>query len=164
MKKKASPRRKTSHQPRTISARGRQSVPVGYGQLLNELKTRVRRAQLKAAVAANRELIHLYWDIGRMIVERQQREGWGQGIIERLAKDVQQAFPGLKGFSRTNIFRMRAFYASYRTTEAIRSQAVTELRAEKERDTGCAAIATGKNPTGCGTIAPAKSPTACGTI
>jgi predicted nuclease of restriction endonuclease-like (RecB) superfamily len=88
-------------------------LPAGYGELLEDLKNRVRAAQLKAAVAVNRELIQLYWDIGRLIVQRQDREGWGKSVVERLADDIQRAFPGLGGFSRSNVFRMRAFYEAY---------------------------------------------------
>lgn len=102
-------------------------LPAGYRELLDDLKARVRAAQIKAAVAANRELIQLYWDIGRSIVERQQQEGWGQGVIERLADDVQRAFPDLKGFSRSNVFRMRAFFLAYQKVP----RAVGQLRREK---------------------------------
>ena len=63
--------------------------PPGYAELLEDLKGRVRTAQLKAAVAVNREMIQLYWDIGRLIVERQEKEGWGKGIVDRLAEDIQ---------------------------------------------------------------------------
>lgn len=59
------------------------------------------------------ELIQLYWDLGRRIVERQETAGWGRAVVERLADDIQKAFPGLGGFSRTNVFRMRAFYLAY---------------------------------------------------
>lgn len=97
----------------------------GYAQLLAELKTRVRTAQIKAAVTANRELIQLYWDIGRLIVERQEREGWGKGVVEHLADDIQRAFLGIKGFSAVNVWRMRSFYLNYRP------QAVIELSSEK---------------------------------
>ena len=82
-------------------------LPPGYTELLEDLKGRVRTAQLKAAVAVNREMIQLYWDIGRLIVERQEREGWGKGIVDRLARDIQKAFPGLQGFSPRNVWRMR---------------------------------------------------------
>src|SRR6516162_274149 len=85
-------------------------LPPGYAELLEDLKGRVRTAQLKAAVAVNREMIQLYWDIGRLIVERQEREGWGKGIVERLARDIQKAFPGLAGFSPLNVTRMRMLY------------------------------------------------------
>ena len=73
-------------------------LPAGYHELLEDLKTRVRSAQLKAAVAVSRELIQLYWYIGRLIVERQDEEGWGKSVVERLAADIQRAFPGIQGF------------------------------------------------------------------
>lgn len=97
----------------TPSRRSTGLLPDGYGELLEDLKVRVRAAQIKAVVAANRELIQLYWDIGRLIVERQEVEGWGASVIDRLAKDLQQEFPGLKGFSPSNVSRMRAFFLAY---------------------------------------------------
>ena len=86
---------------------------TGYASFLEQLKQRVRQAQVKAALAVNSELIALYWDIGKAIVEKQEREGWGSQVIEKLCKDLQNAFPGMQGFSRRNIFRMRAFYLAY---------------------------------------------------
>ncbi len=88
-------------------------LPQGYHALLNELKERIRTAQIKAALAVNRELIALYWQIGQQIVDQQEQEGWGTGIIDRLAKDLHTAFPGIAGFSPRNIWRMRAFYLAY---------------------------------------------------
>jgi predicted nuclease of restriction endonuclease-like (RecB) superfamily len=102
------------------------ALPPGYAELLEDLKARVRTAQLKAAVAVNREMIQLYWDIGRLIVERQEREGWGKGIVDRLAKDIQKAFPGLKGFSPSNVWRMRSFHLAYTKEVAILAQPVRE--------------------------------------
>ncbi|MCI0462160.1 MAG: PDDEXK nuclease domain-containing protein [Gemmataceae bacterium] len=102
-------------------------VPQGYDAFLKDLKERIRTAQLKAALAVNRELIALYWHIGQQIAERQQREGWGTAVIERLAKDLQAAFPGIEGFSRSSIWRMRAFYLAYTQHVAILAQAVREL-------------------------------------
>ncbi len=75
-----------------------------------QLKERIRSAQLRAAQAVNRELIELYWQIGRSIVERQRSDGWGKSVVERLAKDLQAEFPGMSGFSPRNVWRMRAFY------------------------------------------------------
>jgi predicted nuclease of restriction endonuclease-like (RecB) superfamily len=86
-----------------------------YEKTLADLKTQIRTSQLKAAVAVNRELIHLYWTIGKTIVEKQENSGWGSKFIEKLAKDLQNEFPGVEGFSRTNIFRMRAFYREYKS-------------------------------------------------
>lgn len=83
-----------------------------YKGLLKEIKQKVLSSQLKAAVAVNEELIRLYWEIGRLVVERQQKEAWGTNVLERLARDLQNSFPGMKGFSRSNLFRMRGFYLS----------------------------------------------------
>lgn len=81
-----------------------------YISLLKEIKTQIKTARIKAALSVNQELVLLYWNIGRQIAERQEQEGWGSGFIEKLAKDLQNAFPGIKGFSRTNIFLMRQFF------------------------------------------------------
>lgn len=95
------------------------AVPANYGDLLESLKLRIRRSQVKATLSVNRELIRLYWDIGQEIVGRQKVDGWGRATVERLAADIQQEFPGIKGFSRTNIFRMRAFYLAYSAQEDV---------------------------------------------
>src|SRR5260221_14125600 len=94
-----------SKKPLTIST---------YAEFLEQLKNRVRLAQLKASLAVNSELIQLYWDIGKSIVEKQEQEGWRAQVIEKLCKDLQSAFPGIQGFSRTNVFRMRTFYLAYK--------------------------------------------------
>jgi predicted nuclease of restriction endonuclease-like (RecB) superfamily len=83
--------------------------PEGYEDFLRELKQRIRTAQVRAAVAVNRELILLYWHIGREILNRQERAGWGAKVIDRLAADLHSEFPDIKGFSRTNLLYMRAF-------------------------------------------------------
>lgn len=84
-------------------------TPEGYGDWLVALKARIHAARQRAALAANRELVSLYWEIGRDILERQARLGWGAKIIERLAHDLRTAFPEMKGFSRSNLLYMRAF-------------------------------------------------------
>jgi hypothetical protein len=86
------------------------ALPAGYATLLADLKARVRAAQLRAAVSVNRELILLYWDIGKIIVEAQKTKGYGKQVVERLAGDLQTEFPGMAGFSPRNVWRMRAFY------------------------------------------------------
>lgn len=92
----------------------RKDIPTKeYGDLLKEIKAKVRSSQVKAAISVNRELIQLYWEIGRSIHVKQEQEGWGAHVIEKLAKDLQSAFPGIEGFSRSNIFYMRAFYMAY---------------------------------------------------
>ena len=84
-----------------------------YAQTLLDLKKKIQEAQIKATMAANKELIKLYWYIGKTIVDRQRESAWGSNVIECLAKDLQNSFPGLGGFSRTNVFRMKAFFEAY---------------------------------------------------
>lgn len=88
-------------------------VPPDYAPLLAEIKARVQATRVKAALAANRELLVLYWDIGRLILERQEREGWGSKVIGRLSVDLQREFPGQQGFSPRNLKYMRAFAAAW---------------------------------------------------
>jgi len=84
-------------------------MPEGYADWLANLKTRIHHAQHRASLAVNRELVLLYWQIGRDILERQNREGWGAKVIERLSQDLRNAFPDMKGFSPRNLKYMRAF-------------------------------------------------------
>ncbi len=80
-----------------------------YQTLLADLKQRIRAARVRAALAVNRELVLLYWGIGKEILARQGEEGWGSKVVERLAKDLRVEFPEMKGISRTNLLYMRAF-------------------------------------------------------
>ena len=89
------------------------ALPAGYATLLTDLKARVRAAQLRAAVSVNRELILLYWDIGKIIVESQKTKGYGKQVVERLAEDLHAAFPQMDGFSSRKVWRMRAFYLAW---------------------------------------------------
>ena len=84
-----------------------------YSQLLVDVKLRIRSAQYAALKAVNQELIALYWDIGQLIVDRQNTAGWGKSVVEQLAKDIQAEFPGISGFSTANLWRMRSFYLTY---------------------------------------------------
>ena len=88
-------------------------LPESYPVLLENIKTRIRESQIRAAMSVNQELIKLHWWIGSEIVKKQEIEGWGSQVIDRLCKDVQISLPGLKGFSRSNVFYMRTFYSSY---------------------------------------------------
>ncbi len=83
--------------------------PSAYGSLLADLKRRVRSAQVRAALSVNRELVLLYWHIGREILRSQQAEGWGAKVIERLARDLRREFPDMGGLSPRNLKYMRAF-------------------------------------------------------
>ena len=106
--------KKTKNLPKNVEEGGLFSNK-DYESTLAALKNQIRESQVRAITAANKELIRLYWKIGKTIVEKQEQSGWGTKIIEKLAKDIQNAFPGIEGFSRTNIFRMRAFYIAYQT-------------------------------------------------
>jgi DUF1016 N-terminal domain len=117
---------------------------VFYGELLDDLKTRIRRSQLKASLAVNAEMILLYWDIGQMIHQRQQQEGWGTGVIPRLSKDIRNELPELKGFSERNIGYMIRFAREY-DGSVILQQAVAKLEpaletATKTDQTSCPRI------------------------
>jgi len=88
-----------------------------YTTWLHTLKARIQSARISAARAANRELILLYWDMGRGIVEKQQGLGWGKSVVEQLSADLQAEFPGLSGFSANNLWLMRQFYTEYSAPE-----------------------------------------------
>lgn len=92
----------------------KQIEKVEYADLLSGVKSRVQNARIRAGLAANRELILLYWDIGRMVAARQAEEGWGSAVIDRLSADIRREFPDIKGFSARNIRRMSFFYLSYK--------------------------------------------------
>lgn len=78
-----------------------------------EVKERIHQAQYDALQAVNKELIQLYWDIGKKIVEKQNKLGWGKSVVETLSSDLQKEFPGIRGFSGRNLWYMRNFYALY---------------------------------------------------
>jgi predicted nuclease of restriction endonuclease-like (RecB) superfamily len=84
-------------------------TPDSYGQFLGELKSRIQAARLRASLAVNGELVLLYWQIGRDVLDRQEREKWGTKVIDRLAADLKRSFPDMKGFSPRNLKYMRAF-------------------------------------------------------
>jgi predicted nuclease of restriction endonuclease-like (RecB) superfamily len=94
-----------------------------YAQVLLEIKSKIAQAQVKAVLAANQQLLLLYWDIGKMLTEKMKHAGWGTKVVDKLSADLQRDFPGIKGFSRQNIYRMTAFYQTY----AIVSQAARQL-------------------------------------
>jgi predicted nuclease of restriction endonuclease-like (RecB) superfamily len=102
-------------------------LPVGYAKFLTDLKSRIRVARVKASLNVNRELISLYWHIGRAITQQQEAERWGSQIIDRLVDDLQKEFPGISGFSRSNIFRMRKFFLAYSSAGETVAQPVRQL-------------------------------------
>ncbi len=105
---------------------GLSATPAGYAEWLAQVKERVHAAQQRAALAVNRELLQLYWQLGRDILDRQAREGWGSGIIDQVSADLRAAFPEMKGFSPSNLWNMRAFAEAW-PEPAILQQAVGEL-------------------------------------
>jgi len=110
MTKKLQKSRKQNQTPAKVSIKGSLS---GYEEFLRDLKARIRSAQIKAALSVNRELILLYWEIGRDILRQQGTQGWGSKVIERLAQDLCREFPDVKGFSLRNLKYMRAFAEAY---------------------------------------------------
>ncbi|MDO9558640.1 MAG: PDDEXK nuclease domain-containing protein [Syntrophales bacterium] len=103
-----------------------------YQKFIEDLKTRVVSARISAARAVNRDLILLYWDIGRGIVEKQQTLGWGDSIVEMVSADLRQAFPGSFGFSPQNVWRMLQFFRTH-TDKLFLSQAVRELEKKGQK-------------------------------
>ncbi len=96
--------------PAAGSAKG---LPLDYASLLNELKERIRKERLRVVLAANAAMVLLCWDVGRVILERQQREGWGAKVIDRLSADLRREFPDMQGLSPRNLKYMRAFAAAW---------------------------------------------------
>ncbi|MBK8132770.1 MAG: DUF1016 family protein [Gammaproteobacteria bacterium] len=94
-------------------------APEGYADWLADLKTRIHTAQQRAALAVNRELVLLYWQIGQDILARQAAQGWGAKVIERLSQDLRSAFPEMKGFSPRNLKYMRAFAEAWPEPEFV---------------------------------------------
>lgn len=86
---------------------------TGYDDFLRDIKGRIQAAQIRAALALSREVVLLYWQIGKEIRARQDQHGWGAKVVQRLATDLKAAFPGVAGFSRTNLLYMRAFAEAY---------------------------------------------------
>ena len=120
-------------------------LPGDYGAWLAELKTRIHASQQRATLAVNRELVWLYWQIGQDILVRQDREGWGAKVIERLAQDLRSAFPDMKGFSPRNLKYMRAFAEAWPEAEFVQQAAarlpwfhlctlIDKLKTREERD------------------------------
>lgn len=115
----------TDRKPRKVAAKRRASEPAvgidleSYSALVGELKQRIADARLRAALSVNRELVLLYWSIGRDILSRQDREGWGTKVIDRLSADLARAFPEMTGLSARNLKYMRAFAEAWPDSEFV---------------------------------------------
>ena len=101
-------------------------LPVDYPTLLQSLKNQIRAAQVKASLSVNRELVLLYWQIGREILNRQAAEQWGARVIDRLSVDLRQEFPEMKGFSTRNLMFMRGFAEEF-SEDTIVKQLVSQI-------------------------------------
>ncbi|HAB16981.1 MAG TPA: PDDEXK nuclease domain-containing protein [Verrucomicrobiota bacterium] len=104
----------------------------GYAPFLSAVKNRIRAAQVKATLAANAELIRLYWDIGRAVSAIQKKEGWGAGVVPRLARDIANDLPEVKGFSERNLGRMIVFAREYPGLMEVSPQVAAELKGSEE--------------------------------
>ena len=98
---------------------GRGELPADYATLLGEIKERIRTERVRVVLAANEVMVLLYWDIGKAILARQEREGWGARTIDRLSHDLREAFPDMRGFSPRNLKYMRAFAAAWPEREIV---------------------------------------------
>lgn len=105
-----------------------------YGDLLADIKTRIRQAQHKAAMSANAEMLRLYWDVGHMVANRQGLEGWGKGLLRRLSFDLKDELPEIKGFSERNLQLMIQFRKEYPELFEISQQPVAQLRKTRSED------------------------------
>ena len=103
------------------------ALPSGYAEMLGGLKAQVRQAQFRAHRVVNEQLIQLYWNIGREILTQQDKQGWGSGVIARLAEDLRAEFPQMKGFSPSNLQYMRGFAAAWNADASISQQAAGKL-------------------------------------
>lgn len=96
-----------------------QNIPPGYPELLQQLKQRIHASQVRAAMSVSREMVLLYWSIGRDILARQEAEGWGARVIDRLARDLQAEFAGVEGFSSRSLKYMRALAEAWPDAEVV---------------------------------------------
>jgi predicted nuclease of restriction endonuclease-like (RecB) superfamily len=113
-----------------MPAQREESLPAAYPEFLADVKSRIVGAQTRAVLAVNQALIELYWEIGTEILGREEREGWGSRVIDRLSADLRRAFPDMTGFSRSNLKYMRAFAEAWpqdRPRTAIGQQPVGQL-------------------------------------
>jgi predicted nuclease of restriction endonuclease-like (RecB) superfamily len=104
----------------------RTGLPHDYAETLNAIKQRIQQERLRVVLAANSAMVLLYWDIGRMILDRQQCEGWGARVIDRLSEDLREGYPDMKGFSARNLLFMRSFAEACPDAEKVK-QLVSQL-------------------------------------
>lgn len=131
------PRRKEDPPPRAVCGRKREDVsfpapplrmgmPAGYAATLNEIKEQIRTERLRVVLSANAAMVMMYWGIGRTILVRQEEEGWGAKVIDRLSCDLREEFPDMRGLSPRNLLFMRSFAAAYPDAKIVK-QLVSHL-------------------------------------
>lgn len=98
-----------------------------YREWLNQVKSKIRSVQIKAALEVNKSLLSLYWTLGKMIVDKQTESGWGNAVVERLSRDLKKEFPEMKGFSRANLFSIRKWYLFYSVQDKKVQQLVRQI-------------------------------------
>nr|NGX50947.1 hypothetical protein [Chlamydiota bacterium] len=101
------------------TSKGPTSLPDGYINILESITSKIKASQTRALTAVNRELIEVYREIGKTLYGQQEQAEWGSFVVERLAKDLQKTFPGMRGFSSRNLWRMKDFYLSYRENKKL---------------------------------------------
>ena len=99
---------------------------IEYRDFIAEMKFRIQHAQIRAVTKVNQELMTLYWDLGKMIIERQEKSQWGDKVLEQTSKDLKKDFPGMNGFSVRNLIYMRQFALAYPSPEIVK-QPVSQL-------------------------------------
>ena len=90
---------------------------VEYLNFRDEITKRIRSAQYEALKAVNKEMLTLYWEIGRRITEQQKALGWGKSVVETLSQDIQKEFPGIRGFGASNMWNIARFYTEYQSNK-----------------------------------------------
>ncbi len=105
---------------------GHDSLPESYPDVLGEIKHRIQTERLRVTMAANSAMVILYWDIGRLILDRQEREGWGAKVIDRLSADLRDTYPEMRGLSPRNLLFMRSFATVYPEPKIVK-QLVSQL-------------------------------------
>ena len=98
-------------------------IPQGYPDFISSIKERIHSAQIRAALSVNRELVLLYWQIGKEILQRQESEGWGAKVIEQISRDLSSEFPEMKGFSSRNLKYMRKFAEAWSNEQFVQQLA-----------------------------------------
>lgn len=98
-----------------------------YLVFIREIKTLIQKTRIKAAISVNQELLKMYWDLGTQIVEKQKQTAWGDGFLAQMSRDLQEEFPGIKGFSLRNIKYMRQWYLFWHKSQANGQQVVAQI-------------------------------------